>query len=69
MKILKFAWLTVFLLGAGYFLLFSIYSGALSVVDGPMAQFSSFLMFLGSLTCLNIALTGYLIFDRKASST
>jgi hypothetical protein len=68
MKILKFVWLTVFLLGAGYFLLFSVYAGALSVIDGPMAQFSAFLMLLGSLTCLNIALTGYLIFDRRSSS-
>lgn len=68
MKVIKAIWLLIFLAGSGYFLLFSISAGSLSVVDGPVAQFSALMTFLLSLICLNIALTGFLVFDRMSKN-
>ena len=64
MNLLKWSWLVIFLLLAAYSLLVSMSTGAMSVIDGPAAAQTSLIEFVASLVCLNIALTGYLIFDR-----
>lgn len=68
MKIIKVVWLSVFLLGFGFFLLFALNVAALSVIDGPKAQHTAILLLLLSLVSLGIGLGGYFVFDRKAAS-